>query len=169
MQGQGGFMKCFIVVIALTVLTLTSCEQLPGATNEAKREVRKHLIDPSSGQFESVYENPKTGAVCGFVNAKNRMGAYVGASPFVYEKLSGATLVQEQPTERDFERFFETIKYAEPNDYTELENRCKSVSLWQEKCGTEIHSNTNKYCQLIDQGKSEMDIYEAAKPNLDLY
>jgi hypothetical protein len=161
--------RYIIVVLSLMVLALTSCEQLPGATNEAKREVRKHLIDPSSGQFESVHENRRTGAVCGLVNAKNRMGAYVGASPFVYEKSSGATLVQEQPTERDFERFFETIKYAEPNDYTELEDKCKSVALWREKCGTEIYPSTNKYCQLIDQGKSEMDIYEAAKPNLDLY
>jgi hypothetical protein len=161
--------RYFTVAVAVVVLTLSSCEQLPGAVNDAKRNVREHLVDPSSAQFESVRENPKTGAVCGFVNAKNRMGGYVGATPFVYEASSGATLVREQPTERDFERFFETIKYAGPNDYTDLANRCKAVALWQDKCGSEIYPNTNKYCQLIDEGKSEMDIYEAAKPNLDLY
>ena len=97
------------------------------------------------------------------------MGGYVGATPFVYEKSSGATLVQEEPTERDFERLFETIKYADPGDYTKLENKCKSIALWQNKCGTVTYSSTNKYCRLIDEGKSEMDVYEAARPNLDLY
>lgn len=157
------------LVAALIVLTLTSCEQLPGAVNDAKRNVREHLIDPDSAQFKSVRENPQTGAVCGFVNAKNRMGGYVGETPFVYEKASGATLVREPPTERDFERFFETIKYAEPNDYTDLANKCKAVAFWKDKCGYEIYPTTNKYCQLVDEGKSEMDVYEAAKPSLDLY
>jgi hypothetical protein len=161
--------RYIILIVALTVLTLTSCEQLPGAVNDAKREVRQHLVDPSSAQFESVHENPKNGAVCGLVNAKNRMGGYVGASPFVYEKSSGATLVQEEPTERDFERFFETIKYADPGDYTKLENKCESVALWQKKCGTGTYPSANKYCRLIDEGKSEMDVYEAARPSLDLY
>jgi len=162
-------MKRCILIVALMVLTLTSCEQLPGAVNDAKREVRQHLVDPSSAQFESVHENPNTGAVCGLVNAKNRMGGYVGATPFVYEKPYGATLVQEEPTERDFERFFETIKYAEPGDYTKLEDKCKSVALWQKKCGTGAYPSSNKYCRLIDEGKSEMDVYEAARPSLDLY
>ena len=85
MRDQGWLMKArIILVIAALTAALAACEQLPGAVNEAKREVRRNLIDPTSAIFESVYENHKTGAVCGFVNAKNRMGAYVGANPFVY-------------------------------------------------------------------------------------
>lgn len=161
--------KYIILAVVLATLLLSSCEQLPGAVNEAKREVRKSLIDPSSGKFESVFENQSTGAVCGFVNAKNRMGAYAGTNPFVYEKIVGATLIQEPPKERDFERYFETIKFADSSDYTELENKCKGAALWATKCGSPIFLSNNKYCDLINQGKSMMDVYELAKPSLNIY
>lgn len=157
------------LVIAAMAATLTACEQLPGAVNEAKREVRRNLIDPTSARFESVYENHKTGAVCGFVNAKNRMGAYVGAKPFVYEKSSGATLVQEPPTDREFERYFDNIEYAEAGDYMKLEEKCKSVALWQSKCSSSTYMGESKYCALVNDGKSMMDLYEAVKPNLSRY
>ncbi len=41
------------------------------------------LYDPASSQFEDVAHFPSTGAVCGRVNAKNRMGGYVGFTRFV--------------------------------------------------------------------------------------
>ena len=159
----------YLFAMSATTLLTTACEQLPGAVNEAKREVRRNMIDPSSAQFESVREMPQSGAVCGFVNGKNRMGAYAGANPFVYEKGKGATLVQEPPTERDFERYFETIKYAEPDEYMNMEDKCKSADLWKNKCGVAIFPSVNKYCDLINQGKSMTDVYEAAKPSLSLY
>lgn len=158
-----------ILAVAIAIFMLAACERLPGVVNEAKREVRRSLIDPSSAQFESVYQNSQTGAVCGLVNAKNRMGAYVGAIPFVYEPSSGVTLVPEPPTEREFERYFESIKYAEVEDYMALEDKCKAVALWQTKCGSSAYSRTNQYCVLINDGKSMMDVYRAAEPNLRRY
>jgi hypothetical protein len=163
-------MKTYTAIfVALAALMTTACEQLPGAENEAKREVRKSLIDPDSAKFESVHVNPNSGAVCGFVNGKNRMGAYAGSSPFVYEKGIGATLIQAPPKEREFERYFENIKYSDVEDYLELSNKCKGASLWTEKCGTPIFSSSNKYCDLINQGKTMTDVYNLARPELSDY
>jgi hypothetical protein len=52
----------------------------------AKTAVRSGLFDPYSAQFEDVRvaRNANGEFVCGFVNAKNKMGGYVGKAPFVY-------------------------------------------------------------------------------------
>src|SRR5690606_36818876 len=61
---SGGLMKIHtILAVAIAIFMLAACERLPGVVNEAKREVRRSLIDPSSAQFESVYQNSQPGAV----------------------------------------------------------------------------------------------------------
>lgn len=50
---------------------------------QAQQKVKKHLRDPDSAQFRNIRANPKTDVTCGFVNAKNRMGGYVGERQFV--------------------------------------------------------------------------------------
>lgn len=170
MTDLGYSMKKYIcLLVAGATLLLTACEQLPGAINEAKREVRKSLIDPDSAKFEAVFEIQSSGAVCGFVNGKNRMGGYAGANPFVYEKNVGVTLVREPPKESDFERYFENVKYADSSEYTELENKCKEAALWATKCGSQIFPSTNKYCEVVNHGNTMMDVYELAKPSLNIY
>jgi hypothetical protein len=61
------------------------CDQLPGsdAASEAhaKRAVAALLIDGKSAEFRNVRVIAE--AVCGEVNAKNKMGAYVGFSRFL--------------------------------------------------------------------------------------
>lgn len=49
----------------------------------AMREVRQHLFDPESARFENVQHNTATKATCGRVNAKNKMGGYVGFARFI--------------------------------------------------------------------------------------
>lgn len=44
---------------------------------------RAGLLDPDSAKFDRVHYNAATGATCGLVNAKNRMGGYVGARLFI--------------------------------------------------------------------------------------
>lgn len=48
--------------------------------------VRKSLNDPDSAKFGQIFEskssNTSTKTVCGFVNARNRFGGYVGMVPF---------------------------------------------------------------------------------------
>ena len=48
--------------------------------------VRNALKDPESsrfGEFAAGKDDKQTTMVCGYVNAKNAFGGYVGASPFV--------------------------------------------------------------------------------------
>lgn len=49
---------------------------------QLKATVGAHLLDPYSAQYRDIRE--KDGAICGEVNAKNRMGAYTGYTLFVY-------------------------------------------------------------------------------------
>jgi hypothetical protein len=66
-------------------LTLSACGGLPGTTaydiEKAKRIIVETLIDPSSVQFRNTREH--NGWVCGELNGKNRLGAYVGFKRFV--------------------------------------------------------------------------------------
>jgi len=52
----------------------------------AQNRVREALIDPDSGRFSGVYYNENTKNACGYVNAKNRLGGYVGMRPFILTK-----------------------------------------------------------------------------------
>lgn len=75
-------MRAEVLVIGLA---LCGCSFIPGTSaykiERAQEEAAKALIDPSSAQFRSVRVSKD--AVCGEINAKNRMGAYVGFSRFV--------------------------------------------------------------------------------------
>ena len=50
-----------------------------------KQLVSKQLLDPESAQFSDgmAYRTAKSLTFCGRVNAKNRLGGYVGAQPYV--------------------------------------------------------------------------------------
>lgn len=72
------------------------------AIAKAQAVIRQRLLDPASARFESVRTYP--GAVCGFVNAKNRMGGYSGRAPFVYlikENTGWVLQVPMPPVESD--------------------------------------------------------------------
>jgi hypothetical protein len=56
----------------------------PYSTKSAEVAIRDVLRDSDSARFTDVTRNPKTGAVCGKLNAKNAYGGYVGAAPFIY-------------------------------------------------------------------------------------
>ena len=56
-----------------------------------KTAAAKKLRDPYSAQFERMTRATRpnvrgqpTDVICGYVNAKNIYGAYVGAAPFIY-------------------------------------------------------------------------------------
>ncbi|HTF44913.1 MAG TPA: hypothetical protein VK641_13475 [Terriglobales bacterium] len=56
----------------------------------AMRQVRNGMKDPDSAQFRDVFQREEF--VCGYVNAKNGFGAYVGFSRFRY--VSGDVLLE---------------------------------------------------------------------------
>lgn len=57
---------------------------------EVKAFISRKLTDPESARFEDLFkvQSDRGEAVCGLVNAKNRMGGYAGAAGFIYEKSS---------------------------------------------------------------------------------
>ena len=55
--------------------------------------VKKQLIDPDSAKFSGV-EKYDSGAVCGYVNSKNRMGGFVGDRGFL-QKANGGVLIDD--------------------------------------------------------------------------
>ncbi|MNR97638.1 hypothetical protein D3C72_288230 [compost metagenome] len=52
----------------------------------ARRALNERLLDYPSARFRDVRGN--SAAICGFFNAKNRMGAYSGWSRFAFVNLS---------------------------------------------------------------------------------
>lgn len=72
-------------------------EQRAKASPEAMvmEMVRQSLNDPESARFENVTFNPTTKFGCGLVNAKNRMGGYVGFTSFMMYEPDGS--VQFEP------------------------------------------------------------------------
>lgn len=72
-------MRVIALIIGLAA-GLTACA---GPAGDAKDLVREELADGASAQFENVVVDSANDRVCGWVNAKNRMGAYTGPVPFV--------------------------------------------------------------------------------------
>lgn len=74
--------------VALTAGVVIS---LAGCKSEVEEAVRHELIDSESAQFRDVERCTGDAKVYrGEVNAKNRMGAYVGFEPFFYDGISVA-------------------------------------------------------------------------------
>jgi hypothetical protein len=62
---------------------------------KAERAVTAGLFDPGSARFEKVTFRKGDGVVCGFVNAKNESGEYVGFKRFFYNENVGSIIVQD--------------------------------------------------------------------------
>ncbi len=80
-------MKNIYVAALIAVAVLTTCA---GAVwwfvwpvYLTENRVKLVLSDPDSAKFDKVLFNRKTGASCGYVNSKNKMGGYVGSKHFV--------------------------------------------------------------------------------------
>lgn len=63
----------------------------PSTVRSAKAAVARDMRDPGSVQFRDVTRGFE-GRVCGEVNAKNAMGAYVGFRRFVWSEREGVYL-----------------------------------------------------------------------------
>lgn len=58
-------------------------DQVKASAQALEQRVRLHLADPESAKFRDLQVMPHSKAICGAVNAKNRMGGYVGFTDFV--------------------------------------------------------------------------------------
>lgn len=66
-------------------------EQLLGAT---KKAMASSLFDPFSAHYQKVRAG-RNGAICGEVNGKNRMGAYIGFKDFVIPRDRSTVYINE--------------------------------------------------------------------------
>lgn len=78
------------LVIGAVVVVIATSFPTDGVIAGAKEAVGRSLFDPYSAIYDEVrvHEAGGTKLVCGTVNAKNRMGGYVGAKPFLYNARS---------------------------------------------------------------------------------
>lgn len=158
--------------LALAMVALTGCDQIFGPIGEARKAVRAVLIDPDSAQFsdEVVTDHMFIGdksfdesGVCGFVNAKNRMGGYVGRSPYIYNKTLGATVLMQPPTADDLEQ----VKQTEPASplwqerYQVIQSGCNTIDRWQRQCPSNVRFPASyepvRLCTLWSKRDSTID------------
>jgi hypothetical protein len=96
-------MKRFGLIAAVS---LGGCSLVPGTSANLEKQARAalatNLFDVETARFDSLRQvTTKAGdkaeiTICGDVNAKNRMGAYVGFRHFVVAPKDGFTIVDPQ-------------------------------------------------------------------------
>lgn len=143
----GLFLACVVAV------SLGGCGVQEG---KAKDAVRGLLIDPDSAQFSGVRPGVKERDVCGFVNAKNRMGGFAGRSPFYYDgERDSATLVNP-PKDSDFRHAWVMLTLGTPstNEMIEVSLRCNDAVRWTQVCGEATEFEIYPTC-LMDFGSRD--------------
>ncbi len=128
----------------LIVLELAACSD-----SSVKTEVKSMLIDPSSAEFRSitVFEN---GNYCGEVNAKNRMGGYVGHKAF--RKVDGVLEIED----------IYNLDYVCEIAKNPLAYKCKNIKSLMDYYSDKI-SKTNPASDLYSQWEFEKNKGEKIK------
>jgi hypothetical protein len=83
----------FVAVVAV-VMALGSANGPGGLIGAAEVNVKSMLTDPESAQFKDMKARTDIKVVCGYVNAKNKFGGYVGFRRF-YFKEGGQVVVDD--------------------------------------------------------------------------
>lgn len=137
-----------IATVFLAAFLLAGC-----AEQEAKTALKGILTDPGSAKFSGLKKGTADGNVCGFFNAKNRMGGYAGNTPFFYEKLIRHAVIVEGVGDRDFERLWRALDRGNfSEEYAEVRGKCYLVERWVSVCGFDYPSNTSSLCSAFEQG-----------------
>jgi hypothetical protein len=86
---------------SIAAIVLGSCSLVPGSQAALEKEARQGLadtlFDAASARFSDlrVVPAPKNEEVlCGRVNAKNKIGAYIGFKRFLYVRKDGFAVVE---------------------------------------------------------------------------
>jgi hypothetical protein len=141
-----------LLSIALFFIILKS-DYLPTAENKAKKAVSSILIDPDSAKFENVFKGKVANSYCGFVNAKNRLGGYTGASAFIYDGAV-TSIISKLPEREDFESYYLSLRYSSSqaeDKYIELSNGCQFPKKWKDICGVELFPlSLNELCNSMN-------------------
>jgi zinc-ribbon domain len=136
-------------------------------TQQAQKYIASALFDPDSAKFSATFNGKQPNSICGFVNAKNRMGAYTGDTPFIYEKtgtLEDAHLVPEPATDYDFRRYYESIGTDDfIKKFEDIENKCQLPIKWETVCGTSLSYPRHKFCDSLDKDDLVQKLHDEFK------
>ena len=116
----------------------------------AKKLVSDLLIDKESARFEEVVYNRNSSSVCGYVNAKNKMGGYVGEKRFMVSE--GKARIE--PNEPDVEKCG-SPSFSSPSYYG---GSVENYALRSMESMISNYSSAEKYNQCLENIKTEIDI-----------
>lgn len=155
----GARMKTIFLLLA-TGLIFSGCSKLPTAENIAKEAVSKMLNDPYSAHFGDTKKGANSGDVCGTVNAKNKMGAYVGETPFFYEKATKQATFLAIPEDIDFRMLWLSISTNSDERFKEqfadVYSKCESVTGWNRICGADHPISVPSMCDQMKNHSYEV-------------
>lgn len=145
----------------LLAIFVVGCDQLPTPQNKAKQAVASLLNDPQSAQFSDFSNGAKEGDFCGYVNAKNRFGAYVGKTPFAYRaETDFATIAPHDLERRDVRNVLATGADV-ADQLGELHKTCSAIESYSEICERPSFPNAADWCKKLNE--SAYDVYEWLK------
>lgn len=112
------------------------------------------MFDPDAAQFRNE-ETSSAGDVCGEVNSKNRFGAYVGFSKYIYSSTSG--LVGMSESDPDFAEYYRESdnEFMRDDAFKKIQNACTFAGEWNIFCPDDMKSaeaNANRQCKLWTNG-----------------
>jgi hypothetical protein len=138
-----------LIMLSIATACLAACDTAPTSEARAKQAVRERLFDPESAQFSELFKSPSdNGAICGLVNAKNRMGGYAGRAPFYYSTLTDyAAIVGEPLDDGDFIAYYYAMGGASEGERRrEMAARCTDVRDWELACGRRLDRTPHHLC-----------------------
>jgi len=154
----GGSVAAALIVLIVVALAVPGA--LPfGPKARAHEAIKKGLFDPTSPLFseEVIGDNEM---VCGFVNAKNRMGAYVGATPYLYVTDNVASTLPSTPKEALRKFLHSDLNDADwKENLQNVYNECAFVDLWKSGCVSHGSNplNDEGVCQAVADSKTLRD------------
>lgn len=134
-----------ILLVALACAALAGC----GPQSEAKNAVKKLLNDPDSAQFSDMTPGKSDGDMCGYVNAKNRMGGYVGKTPFFFRKTMGTVAIVEPLKESDFRMLW---LGNNQDDWSKVLTQCNLMDQWDAVCTFPLPQGKHELCSPLQSG-----------------
>lgn len=123
-----------VLLAAASGLSVGACDLVPGTpANRAKVALSGYLLDPGSAKITVLKSTPDT--LCGTVNAKNRMGAYVGATPFLVDGKYATPVVFSEPTISDYSTWSDNPNTSSGHEaYSRMEDGCAFKATWAKTC-----------------------------------
>lgn len=136
------------------VFVLAAC----GGEREAAREaVRQALVDPTSATFSAETEAFDKKGICGFVNAKNRMGGFSGPMPFLVTE-GQPTLISRAPTRSDLAMLIPPLGPSWQDQRATIQQECNAIWALKNQCPAQFVASVETdplVCQAFNRAKGD--------------